>query len=173
MPLYNNSAPDLCSFALMPYYTTFSKGVVNLLNSKIKNLDPGLTKCELSDEPSWPQSDLLKLGRYKNWRLVTHWLSPRCLWRSRRAPEAREAHGRKVSKLLWWHECPPTRCRPNSASPLRGRIENGEKFRQTGSQEGNKRQDNMKKTHRELEFKDKKVELQSQHHLERNINREA
>ena len=62
---------------------------------------------------------------------VTHWLSPRCRWRSRRAPGAREARGRKVSKLPWWHECPPNQTGPNLASPLRDREE-GEKRSEGG-----------------------------------------
>lgn len=44
-----------------------------------------------------------------------------------------------------------------------------EKFRQTGSGEVNKMQENINKRDKELEFRDRKVELHSQHHLVKNI----
>lgn len=72
-------------------------------------------------------------------KLVTHWLSPRCRWRSQRAPGAREARERKVSKLLWWHECPPNHYRPNSAFPLRDGGGGGEGGIQTDRVRGNER----------------------------------
>lgn len=74
-------------------------------------------------------------------KLTTHWLSPQCLWRSRRAPGAREAHGRTVSKPPWWRECPPSRSRPNPASLLRQREEEEEEGRRRSGEKSRESED--------------------------------